>query len=53
METERGQGRRERGKDRRTGVGTTRGGTEGGMDGQMIEIQNKQLIPDLMKLLFH
>ena len=36
VKTERGQGGRERGKERRTGVGTKRGGTEGGMGTQMI-----------------
>ena len=51
VKTERGIGRGRR--DRRRGVRTKRGWTEGGMDGQMIETQNKQLIPDLMKLLFH
>ena len=29
------------------------GKENGGMDGQMIETHNKQLIPDLMKLFFH
>jgi len=53
VKTERGQGGRERGRDRRTGVGTKRGGTEGGIDGRMIETHNKQLIPDRIKLLFH
>ena len=49
VKTERGQ----QGKDRRTGVGTKRDGTEGGMGRRMIEIHNKQLIPDGIKLFFH
>ena len=33
VKTERGQRERDRGKDRRRGVETNRGGTEGGVDG--------------------
>ena len=40
-------------KDSRRGVGTKRSGTKGQIDRRMVETYNKQLIPYLMKLLFH
>ena len=48
------EGREEESEARTEGQWLGRvGGTEGGMDKRMIETQNKQLLPDRIKLFFH